>query len=96
MAAETRRPRPLGADRQHELDPARFPRASGDASELVFRTSRDGRYTYVSPNVRTILGYEPEELLAQDPLESVHPDDLARAGTAGDRVAAGSRPAPKR
>jgi PAS domain S-box-containing protein len=89
--AETRRARRVGADGQHEPDPARFPRASGDASELVFRTTRDGRYRYVSPNVRTILGYEPEELLAQPPLESVHPDDLTRLGITGDRFAAGSR-----
>ncbi len=62
-----------------------------DSSDLVIRTTPDGgRYTYVSPNVRSILGYEPEELLAQRPLERVHPDDLTRAKTTGDRFASGT------
>jgi PAS domain S-box-containing protein len=87
----TSRSRAVGDDGHHDLDPARFPRPSGDVSELVFRTTHDGRYSYVSPNVRAILGYEPKELLAQPPLASVHPDDLARLGITGDRFAAGSR-----
>jgi len=58
---------------------------------LVVRTTPDGRrHTYVSANARSILGYEPEDLLAQPPLEGVHPDDLTRAKTTGDRSAAGS------
>jgi PAS domain S-box-containing protein len=84
--------------RQAETDP-RVPDGDGarsrlptdDPDELVIRTtSGGGRYTYVSPNVRSILGYEPEELLAQPPLDNVHPDDLARAKTTGDQLAAGS------
>ena len=67
-------------------------RAPGnDPGELVIRTTPDGgRYTYISPNARSILGYEPEELLAQPPLEGVHPDDLTRAKATGDRLAAGT------
>jgi PAS domain S-box-containing protein len=60
------------------------------AGDLVIRATPDGRYTYVSPAAREILGYEPEELLSQAPFETVHPDDLGRAGSAGDRLAAGS------
>jgi PAS domain S-box-containing protein len=60
------------------------------AGELVIRATPDGRYTYVSPAVREILGYEPDELLSQEPFETVHPDDFGRAGSAGDRLAAGS------
>ena len=32
-----------------------------------------------------MLGYEPDELLAQAPFETVHPDDLTLVGSAGDR-----------
>ncbi|MCJ2079026.1 EAL domain-containing protein [Methylobacterium sp. E-016] len=30
---------------------------------------------YVSPAARTVLGYEPEELVGRDPVEHLHPDD---------------------
>ena len=52
------------------------PTPADDPGELVIRTTPDGRYTYVSPAVRRMLGYEPDELLAQAPFETVHPDDL--------------------
>jgi PAS domain S-box-containing protein len=79
-----------GADGQQGLDPACFPRVFGGTSVLVFRTTPAGRYTYVSPNVRVILGYEPEELFAQHPMQTLHPDDLTRIATALDLLAAGS------
>ena len=37
----------------------------------------DGRFLYVSPSVRQVLGYEEEELIGRDMLEFVHPDDAA-------------------
>jgi PAS domain S-box-containing protein len=47
-----------------------------------------GRFVYVSPAVERILGYTPEELLA-DPagrIERVHPDDVPRMRAAYQRV----------
>lgn len=37
----------------------------------------DGRFLYVSPSLRQVLGYEEEELIGRGPLEYVHPDDAA-------------------
>ena len=88
----TRRRRQAGtALRVPDDGDARSRVASNDPGELVIRTTPDGgRYTYISPNVRSILGYGPEELLAQPPLQGVHPDDLTRAKSTGDRLAAGT------
>jgi len=36
----------------------------------------EGRYLYVSPSYKTILGYEPEELLGKNVDRLVHPKDL--------------------
>lgn len=56
--------------------------------ELTFRmiseNSRDclclhgerARYVYASPAVRTLLGYEPEEIVGKTPFEFAHPNDL--------------------
>jgi PAS domain S-box-containing protein len=79
-----------GPQEQRAVDAARFPRVSGDAGEIAFRTTPSGRYTYVSRNVRAILGFEPEELVTQAPLQTVHPDDVSRLVAAGERLAAGS------
>jgi PAS domain S-box-containing protein len=68
----------------------RYSNVSRRACELTFRTTSDGRYTHVSPNVRRILGYAPSEMMARSPLETVHPDDLTQLTAAGDRLAAGS------
>jgi PAS domain S-box-containing protein len=76
--------------RRPEIGGLGTPGSADDPGELVIRTTPDGRYTYVSPAVRRILGYEPDQLLAQAPFETVHPDDLTLVGSAGDRLAAGS------
>jgi two-component system cell cycle sensor histidine kinase/response regulator CckA len=38
-------------------------------------------YTYVSPNVRALLGYQPGELLGRTPFEFLHLDDVQAATT---------------
>jgi len=51
---------------------------SSDAIALVDRT---GRMLYLSPSVREVQGYAPEELIGRSAFELVHPDDqeLTRA-----------------
>jgi len=38
----------------------------------------NGRYIYVSPSCKNILGYETEKLIGKDPYELVHPEDIER------------------
>jgi len=46
-------------------------------TDLITRTSVDGVRTYVSSVCRSLLGYEPEELLGQHSSVLIHPEDLA-------------------
>jgi diguanylate cyclase (GGDEF)-like protein/PAS domain S-box-containing protein len=46
-----------------------------NASDMIVRLSLDGTRTYVSPACRTILGYEPEQLVGVSTFSFVHPDD---------------------
>lgn len=39
------------------------------SSDLIWEVDKNGIYTYVSPKVRDILGYEPEEVLGKSPVE---------------------------
>jgi diguanylate cyclase (GGDEF)-like protein/PAS domain S-box-containing protein len=55
---------------------ARYRLLADYAHDVVVRMRPDGQRLYVSPSVRTTLGWEPEELLAMR--ESLaHPDDAA-------------------
>ena len=58
---------------------ARFRSLIEHSSDIIGITDEDGRIRYVSPSVRTVLGYEPEPMIGQKLAERVHPDDLAAA-----------------
>lgn len=49
-----------------------------NASDMIVRISLDGVRQYVSPASRTILGFEPEEMLGRTPIAEIHADDRAR------------------
>lgn len=46
-------------------------------SELTSRHTPDGIFLYASPACRTILGYEPDELVGQSTYNFCHPQDVA-------------------
>src|SRR5690606_30474046 len=47
------------------------------ATDLISRHTPAGVYLYASPACRTLLGYEPEELVGRCVYELYHPEDLA-------------------
>ena len=46
-----------------------------NAHDLIIETDRSGTFIYVSPNHKSILGYEPEELVGTSIFDNIHPDD---------------------
>jgi diguanylate cyclase (GGDEF)-like protein/PAS domain S-box-containing protein len=64
------------------------------AITYVAEPGEDGRWRYVSPQIETVLGYTPEEWLA-DPLlwaNRIHPDDRERALEEEDRFTSTREP----
>jgi PAS domain S-box-containing protein len=57
-------------------DDERFHLLAEKTSDLICLHEPDGRYLYISPSCRRLLGYEPEALLGTDPYQLFHPDDL--------------------
>ena len=55
---------------------ARFRAWAETSSDLICRHHPDGRYAFVSAAARTILGYEPQELVGRNPYDLFHPDDV--------------------
>jgi two-component system, sensor histidine kinase and response regulator len=61
-------------------------RTSEERFRLISETMRDivcvfspgGRVTYVSPSVKDLLGFKPEELHGMRPFKLLHPEDLSR------------------
>jgi diguanylate cyclase (GGDEF)-like protein/PAS domain S-box-containing protein len=56
----------------------RFRLLAENASDLITSIDPQGLRTYVSPSCRSLLGYEPEELIGKVAVEIVHPDDQPR------------------
>ena len=47
-------------------------------SDWIWEADAQGVYTYASPQVKEILGYEPSEILGKTPLDLMPPDEAAR------------------
>ncbi len=56
----------------------RFRDIAENALEWIWEVDVDGKYTYASPSVETILGYKPEEMLKKHFYDLFHPEDRER------------------
>lgn len=54
--------------------------------DVVTVVDATGLVVYQSPSLEAIFGYHPEDLLGQNVMEYVHPDDQERVGTALGRI----------
>ncbi len=50
---------------------------TNNSTDVITLHERDGTYKYISPSVKKVLGYAPEELIGTDPYDTTHPDDIA-------------------
>ncbi len=57
---------------------ARFRDLVETTSDWVWEVDAEGVYTYTSPQVRNLLGYEPEEVLGRTPFELMPPGEAQR------------------
>jgi PAS domain S-box-containing protein len=49
-----------------------------NSTDMISRHDSLGNYLYASPACRTLLGYEPEELVGHSAFEFIHPDDIPK------------------
>jgi PAS domain S-box-containing protein len=63
------------AEQRRKLSEERFRTLLETAPDPIFGVAADGRITFASPRVKTVLGYEPDELVGQ-PIETLVPRRL--------------------
>jgi PAS domain S-box-containing protein len=59
-----------------------------NSTDMITRHDPKGRLIYVSPASRILLGYEPEELMQEEPNNFFHPEDLDAIAKAHSTVLA--------
>ncbi len=60
-------------------------------SDWIWEVGQDGIYTYISPRVKDLLGYEPEEIIGKTPFDLMPPDEAERVGTIFSEIIASRR-----
>jgi PAS domain S-box-containing protein len=66
----------------------RFRNLIETTSDWVWEVDENGVYTYVSPRLRDLLGYQPEEVLGKTPFDFMPPDEAQRVGAIFGRIVA--------
>ncbi len=56
----------------------RFRNLVETTSDWVWEIDENGKYTYVSPRVRELLGYDPEEVIGKTPFDLMPPEEARR------------------
>jgi PAS domain S-box-containing protein len=70
----------------------RFRDIAENAVEWIWEVDTDGKYTYASPVVEEVLGYEPDEVLEKHFYDLFYPEDREELGKAAFGVFAQKRP----
>jgi PAS domain S-box-containing protein len=66
---------------------ARFREIAHGMGDWIWEIDAEGRYTYVSPSVHDILGYEPEEMLGKTPFDLMPEGEAERVRKSFEDIA---------
>ena len=61
-------------------------------SDWIWETGADGTYTYASPGVRELLGYEPGDVIGRTAFDFMPPDEADRLAAEFARISAERKP----
>ena len=62
------------------------------SSDWIWELDRDGRFTYASPKVVDLLGYEPQEVIGRKPSDFMTPEGAERINSAFEDMARSKLP----
>ena len=70
----------------------RFRNLVESTSDWVWEVDENARYTYASPKIRDLLGYEPEEILGKTPFDFMPDEEVDRVAAIFGPIAAAQQP----
>lgn len=62
------------------------------SSDWIWEVDRNGIYTYASPKVKDLLGYEPEEIIGKTPFDLMPPGEAERVAKLFKDIVESSKP----
>ena len=65
----------------------RFKALTENTSDWIWEVDENATYTYASPRVKELLGYEPEEVIGKTPFDLMPPAEAERVSEEFDRIA---------
>jgi len=65
----------------------RFRKLVETTSDLIWEVDEKGFYTYVSPKIKEVLGYEPEEAVGRKPFDFMPPEEGKSIAAVFDSIA---------
>jgi PAS domain S-box-containing protein len=69
----------------------RFRSLTESTSDWIWQVDENAVYTYASPKVKEILGYEPEEILGKTPFDLMPPDEAKRVAAEFESIVKGQK-----
>jgi two-component system, cell cycle sensor histidine kinase and response regulator CckA len=66
------------SEQMRRANETRFHQVVEASNDCIWETDGQGRFTYLSPQCRDLMGYEPQELIGTALFDLVDPDDVGR------------------
>jgi PAS domain S-box-containing protein len=60
--------------------------------DFIWEVNQDGIFTYLSPHIKELLGYEPGEILGKTPFDLMPPDEAARLTSVFKTISEAGKP----
>lgn len=66
------------AEKELKRTEAQLTLVTSNMADIICQANEEGIYSYVSPSVKSVLGYEPLEMIGKSMFDFINPDDVGK------------------